>query len=300
MSSLLERHVVRTGVKDFKNSDLVVTKRRNTLLNPRAIDQQSGSIFDINCCESLKEKKPPSMKFKILGREVEIEESDGEEKIEIYKVIRETDPKKMSSSSLAHLGDTYSRPFIEKQNKVTSVCSEHIRLRKLSLSHSKMTVNEVSAAPWDEKDNKILHSTCKSMETTRTRRNQSASVVPPHNKSDKKNLLRKLGAAQTLFNIDKRKPSFEQTLTASEMLRLYLAKCKDMNITPLEQPYHRFVAYCEVMCVNRKLNFREFRVGQHFVCELSSILKVKQNISQLVLSGNNLRDGVLPSLCEAI
>ena len=61
-------------------------------------------------------------------------------------------------------------------------------------------------------------------------------------------------------------------------------------------PSDRLVACYEAKSVNRKLNFREFRVVQCFVCELSLILKVNQIIAQLGLSRNNLGVRVFPSL----
>lgn len=72
----------------------------------------------------MKEKKPPNYKVKILGREVEIEDSEGEDKLEIYQVIRQTDPaqngkeegsdavvkgKKQSNGNMLEKGDIFAR-----------------------------------------------------------------------------------------------------------------------------------------------------------------------------------------------
>lgn len=93
LNRLIEHSIHERGVHFFRKSNLVVIQRRNSLLDPKSGQQIPGSIFDINCCDSMKEKKPPNIKMKILGREVEIEDSEGEEKNEIYQVIRQTDPK---------------------------------------------------------------------------------------------------------------------------------------------------------------------------------------------------------------
>ena len=70
-------------------------ERRNSLLEPAtAFVQRPNSIFDLNCCDALKDKKPANEKIKILGHDVEIVESDAEDKLEIYQVIKETDPKR--------------------------------------------------------------------------------------------------------------------------------------------------------------------------------------------------------------
>ena len=52
--------------------------------------------------------------------------------------------------------------------------------------------------------------------------------------------------------------------------------------------------------VDRKVCFSKCNLGVNFVKELANQLLYKENIAELNLSDNNLKDGVIVDLCHAI
>ena len=74
------------------------------------------------------------------------------------------------------------------------------------------------------------------------------------------------------------------------MLRLYKAKCEDLQIPAYQVQMHRFTELCRKVCINRRLSFPEMGIGCSFVTELKNILKNPENhrIAKLDLHKNNL------------
>lgn len=96
--------------------------------------------------------------------------------------------------------------------------------------------------------------------------------------------------------------SIEETegLIRDDIKKIYLAKCKDLDIAHIYDQENRFLSFCSKSFCNRAIGLNENGLGFESIKVLSSIIKKNSFFCRLYLSKNNIGDNGVIQLALAL
>ena len=95
LSKVVENHIDKNGIKNFKNSSLVITERNSRFTTPpRSGMVTREPVFDINMSNKILMERKKVETIKILGQTVHIQDSDDEDPHLVQTLLKETGNKK--------------------------------------------------------------------------------------------------------------------------------------------------------------------------------------------------------------